>query len=131
MKKKVLVTDSSKAIRFLIQTVFEKKFEVITAQDAGSAMYWLSRKLNPDLIILDPQLPDVENWEMISQIKSGTLYKNIPILVITSLPKGEVIKKCAEYGVVRFFYKPFDPLLLLESAESIFELTGAELINSN
>lgn len=131
MKKKVLVTDNSRAIRFLIQTVFEKHFEVITAQDTASAMYWLTNKSNPDLLIIDPQLPDGENWEMLEQIRSGTLYRKLPIVVITSLPKGEVIQKCAELGVARFFYKPFDPLLLLETAESLVNVSQFELISNN
>ncbi len=131
MKKKVLVTDNSRAIRFLIQTVLEKRFEVSTAQDAASAMYWMSNKSRPDLLIIDPQLPDTENWEILEQMRTGSFYKKIPIIVITSLPKGEVIKKCAELGVAQFFYKPFDPLLLLETVESLMTVPSFEFISSN
>ena len=59
MKKHILVIDDSKAIRFLLQTVLGKDYRVITVPELYSAIYYLSHRENPDLIIADPQLPDM------------------------------------------------------------------------
>ncbi len=65
------------AIRFLLQTVLGKEYQVVTVPDGYSAMYYLSHRTLPDLIIADPQLPDMENWELIEQLSSSGMYGDI------------------------------------------------------
>ena len=115
MKKTILAIDDSKAIRFLLQTVLGKDCQVVTAPDGCTAMYWLSKRNMPDLIITDPHLPDMKDWELIEELSSSILYKHIPIMVISSLDKVETKTKCEEYGIVEYFLKPFNPVFLLES----------------
>lgn len=117
MKKQILAIDDSKAIRFLLQTVLGKEYNVVTAPDGCSAMYWLSKKNLPDLIITDAQLPDMENWELIEQLSTSGLYRDVPVIVISSLEKNEMTKKALEYGVADCFSKPFNPVELLESVK--------------
>jgi DNA-binding response OmpR family regulator len=119
MKKKILAIDDSKAIRFLLQTVLGKDYQVVTAPDGCTAMYWLSKRNIPDLIIADPQLTDMKDWEMIEELSSSVLYKNIPVMVISSLDKNVTKIKCEEYGIVEYFLKPFNPVFLLESVSKI------------
>ena len=119
MKRKVLIIDSSKAIRFLLETVLGSEYEVVTAADGCSAMYLLSKRLLPDFIITDPQLPDLENWELIEQLSGSILFSHIQVIVLSSLNQEETRRKCEEYGVVRHFNKPFNPLVLLDSINKI------------
>ena len=119
MKKKVLIIDSSKAIRFLLETVLGADYEVITATDGCSAMYLLSKRILPDLIITDPQLPDLENWELIEQLSESILFRHIPVIVLSSLNQEETSRKCEDFGVVKHYNKPFNPLVLLESLNKI------------
>lgn len=121
MKKKILAIDDSKAIRFLLQTVLGKDYQVVTAPDGCTAMYWLSKKNIPDLIITDPQLPDMRDWELIEELSSSILYRNIPVMVISALDKNVTHIKCEEYGIAEYFLKPFNPVFLLESVQ---KLTG-------
>jgi CheY-like chemotaxis protein len=115
MKKHILVIDDSKAIRFLLQTVLGKDYRVITVPDGYSAIYYLSHRENPDLIIADPQLPDMENWELIQQLTMSGMYGNIPMIVLSALDKRETEARCLEFGVSRSFSKPFNPIELMEA----------------
>ena len=119
MKKQILAIDDSKAIRFLLQTVLGKDYQVITAPDGCSAMYWLSKKNLPDLIIIDAQLPDMDNWELIEQLSISGLYREIPMIVLSSLNKNETKAKCIQYGVAEHFTKPFNPIDLQEAVNKI------------
>ena len=119
MKKKILAIDDSKAIRFLLQTVLGKEYQVVTAPDGYAAMYWLSKKNLPDLIIADAQLPDMRDWELIEELSTSVMYKNIPVMVISSINKNETEAKCVEYGVQDYFLKPFNPVDLLEAVNKI------------
>jgi two-component system, chemotaxis family, chemotaxis protein CheY len=126
MKKKILAIDDSKAMRFLLQTVLGKDFQVITAPDGCTAMYWLSKRNIPDLIITDAQLPDMNDWELIEELSSSVLYRDIPLMVISSLDKTETKLTCDKYGIADFFMKPFNPVILLES---INKLTGGQKLS--
>ena len=112
MKKKILAIDESKAIRFLLQTVLGQKHQVITAADGCSALYWLSKRNLPDVIIIDPQLPDMQDWELLEHLKSSGLYGHIPVIVLSSLPVKETELKCKEFGITHYFQQPFNPVEL-------------------
>lgn len=119
MKKQILAIDDSKAIRFLLQTVLGKEYNVITVPDGFSAMYYLSHRQMPNLIIADPQLPDMENWELIQQLSSSGMYGDIPLIVLSGLEKKETELKCLEYGIVKHFVKPFNPVDLMSSISDL------------
>jgi CheY-like chemotaxis protein len=119
MKKSILAVDDSKAIRFLLQTVLGREYQVITVPDGFSAVYYLSNRTQPDLIIADPQLPDMENWELIHQLSTSGMHSGIPVVVLSGLGGHETEAKCLEYGVVRYFMKPFNPIDLLESIHEL------------
>ncbi len=128
MKKQILAVDDSKAIRFLLQTVLGKEFQVVTVEDGCSAMHWLSKKNFPDLIIADPQLPDMENWELIQQLSSSGIYGSIPIVVLSGLDVTETEIKCIEYDVAKYFLKPFNPVDLLASINSLMDVKEENVV---
>ena len=119
MKKKILAIDESKAIRFLLQTVLGQKHHVITAADGCSALYWLSKKNLPDVIIIDPQLPDMQNWGLLEHLKSSGLYGHIPVIVLSSINVKETQAKCKEFGIAHYFQQPFNPVELERAVEDL------------
>lgn len=119
MKNLILAIDDSKAIRFLLQTVLGKEYQVVTAPDGCSAMYWLSKRNLPGLIILDAQLPDMQDWEMVEQLSTSGIYKDIPMIVLSSLEKEKVEAQCEQYGVSAYFTKPFNPVDLMDVAKRL------------
>ncbi len=119
MKKKILAIDESKAIRFLLQTVLGQQHQVITAADGCSALYWLSKKNLPDVIIVDPQLPDMQDWELLVHLKSSGLYGHIPIIVLSSLDAKETQQKCKELGITKSFQQPFNPVELERAIDEL------------
>jgi CheY-like chemotaxis protein len=119
MKKQILAIDDSKAIRFLLQTVLGRDYQVVTVTDGYSAMYYLSHREHPDLIIVDPQLPDMENWELIEQLASSGMYGDIPLVVLSGLDAKETDAKCVEHGVLKYFMKPFNPVEMVEAIQDL------------
>lgn len=127
MKQTILVINDSKAIRFLLQTILSKSFNVISFPDACSTMQWLLRKNIPQLIIADPQLPDCENWELISNLHNSGLYGSIPVIVLSNISEEEMIVRATEYtNIVKSFSQPFNPLELLEVVENMASAKSAD-----
>jgi CheY-like chemotaxis protein len=121
MKKRILAIDDSKAIRFLLQTLFSKSYQVVTAADGCSAINWLSQNELPDLIIVDPQLPDMQNWELLEQLSTSGLYEGIPMIVLSALTQSETQEKCLELNVPAYFTKPFNPIDLMEAVQAVIK----------
>lgn len=121
MKKRILAIDDSKAIRFLLQTLLSKNYQIITAADGCSAINWLAQNDLPDLIIVDPQLPDMQNWELIEQLATSGLYGSIPMIVLSALDKSETEEKCAEFDVASYFNKPFNPIDLMQAVQTTIQ----------
>jgi DNA-binding response OmpR family regulator len=119
MRRIILAIDDSKAIRFLLHTVLGKEYQVITAPDACSAMFWLAKKNLPDVIIADPQLSDVQDWDLIAEFTSSALYRDIPLIVLSSLDKDATAAKCLTYGIAEYYTKPFNPLELSETVHKL------------
>ncbi|NML19339.1 response regulator [Pseudoflavitalea sp. G-6-1-2] len=121
MKKLILAIDDSKAIRFLLQTVLGKEYQVVTAPDGCSAMFWLSKRNLPGLIITDAQHSDMQDWELVEQLSSSGIYKDIPMIVLSSLDKAHVQAQCEQFGVSAFFTKPFNPVDLMAEANRLLD----------
>ena len=121
MKKRILAIDDSKAIRFLLQTLFSKNYQVITAADGCSAINWLSQNDLPDLIIADAQIADMPNWELIDQLSTSGMYGGIPIVVLSALGYEETKKKCEALGIASFYTKPFNPIELMEQVNNVIQ----------
>jgi CheY-like chemotaxis protein len=119
MKPLILAVEDNKAMRYLLQTIFSKKYHVVTAADAASAMYWLSKKKFPDVIIASAQLADVDDWELIANLKNSVLYKDIPTVVLSSFENEATEKYCSIYKVTKFFRKPFNPISLVEAIQEL------------
>jgi CheY-like chemotaxis protein len=131
MRSVILAIDDSKAIRFLLHTVLGKNYQVVTAPDACSAMFWLAKKNLPDLIIVDPQLSDVQDWELIAEFTSSAIYRDIPLIVLSSLAKDATAAKCLEYGIAHYFAKPFNPFEVSETVHKIMNTVAPVLKVSN
>ncbi|MBC6490329.1 response regulator [Flavihumibacter stibioxidans] len=122
MKRKILIVTESKAIRFLLQTVLQDNFTAITASEASDAMFWLAKSEMPDAIVIDPNLPDTEPWELVEYFKTSGLYKHIPMVVISSKPEEEIASYCTHFGVEAAYHKPFNPVDLKKTLEGLIAI---------
>ncbi len=123
MKRKILVVTESKSIRFLLQTVLHDHFDTITASEASDAIFWLSKSEMPEAIVIDPDLPDSEPWELVEYFKTSGLYQHIPMVVISSKPEEEIASYCTHFGVEAAFHKPFNPVDLKKTLEGLTKST--------
>lgn len=106
MKRKILVVDDEKKIVELVRLYLEKDgYEVLSAFDGKQAIEVFSKK-QPDLIILDLMLPEINGIEVCKEIRK---HSNIPIIMLTA--KTEEIDRLLglEIGADDYVTKPFSP----------------------
>ena len=117
ISKKILVVEDSSTIRKVISiTLSRKGYEIIEAEDGLEALSRLNES-KPDLILLDILLPKMDGYQLLSIIKENLMFKNIPVIMLTS--KDGIINKVKGKvaGSSAYLTKPFDPAQLVETIE--------------
>lgn len=106
MKKKILVVDDDKSILQALKLVldeFDYKAELISdATETVEAVI----KQKPDLIILDVLLSGIDGRELCKELKTNSLTKHTPILLLSA--HSSVEKNVKKYKADDFLEKPFD-----------------------
>jgi CheY-like chemotaxis protein len=82
-------------------------FELMTAMQ-GRVGLELARQHSPDLILLDLHLPDIPGWQVLAQLKSDHLTREIPVIVISADATAPQIKRLLSAGARAYLTKPID-----------------------
>ncbi len=113
MSKKVLVVDDEETIRkFLKIHLLKYGYEVKEAVDGEQAIEQL-KKDRFDLIICDIVMPRKNGWEVIQEVRSHSITKNIPVIVLTAKNEDDDMFKGYELGANFYITKPFTKSQLL------------------
>jgi DNA-binding response OmpR family regulator len=107
--KKILVADDDKDIvAWLKKALTDNDFKVSGAYNGKEALQ-LARANQPDLILLDLKMPDMDGFEVIEKLKEDKLTAGIPIIVITgsSINKKRDKIKMIGLGAKHLLTKPF------------------------
>jgi CheY-like chemotaxis protein len=104
MAMKVLLVDDSKMQRWIIQRdLIKAGFTVVVAGDGEEGLRQAKEEL-PDLILLDMMLPKITGLAMLRLLKKDEATKDIPVVVLTGLSKGNE-QKLAKEGAAGFCEK--------------------------
>src|SRR5699024_573929 len=80
-------------------------FQVIAAAGNGSEGLKIAEQQNPDLVVLDIFMPELDGIQTLYQLRSDGM--NIDILVISAADDTDTIKKALQYGAIDYIIKPF------------------------
>lgn len=111
-KCNILIIEDSATLRQMVTMSLEERgYKVWGAADGVSALHSLTEH-QPDAIILDLNLPDIDGFELCKRMKSAPGSHDIPVLVMTGLDQPGFEIMAIEAGADDFIAKPVDPLVL-------------------
>ncbi len=112
--KKILIVDDDPyilmSLDFLMKT---NKFEVFVARNGNEALEQIKSN-QPDLILLDIMMPDVDGYEICIKVKSDNKTKDIIIVFMSAKTRDTDIQKGLDLGAALYITKPFSTRDLLE-----------------
>lgn len=107
MGKTILVVDDSSTVRkFASISLSMQGFTVITAQDGMDALEKLPDQV-VNLVITDLNMPHMDGFELIRALKENEEYKDIPIIILSSLSDSINKEQGKRLGVYSYLVKPF------------------------
>ena len=101
----LIVDDEAINIEILVE-ILNGKYELKVAYD-GEIAIKIAKKILPDLIILDIEMPKMDGFEVAYELKNCDETKDIPIIFLTSKTQKEVILAALDCGAVDYITKPF------------------------
>jgi len=117
MSKKILVADDSPAIKSLAESLLRQQgYEVLSASN-GKEAWELVKLSQPDLILLDHSMPEMDGEKVCENIKSDEKLKNIPVIILLGTNEIRSQNRFEEKGADGFLIKPFTPKELLTQVE--------------
>ncbi len=128
VKKKILLVeddvDFAEAIKLILES---KSYDVAVAHDGQEGLKKVETE-QPNLIILDVMMPEMDGYEVCAKLKAEPKYGHIPILLLTAV--GEAMPTTTytrEMGMRTeaddYIPKPVEPAELVERVENLFRIS--------
>ncbi len=122
-KKKILIVDDDMEIVELVKDVLVRdgRFDVQSASSGYDAGI-LTQQFNPDLILLDYMLPDVNGNIVCQTIKKNPNFANTKIIIVSGVINRSEIDNLLKAGAEDFIQKPFNISLLVDKISHFLNL---------
>ena len=115
-RKTIMVIDDSIVIRKMIEIALEDEdFNIVTAISGKEGLENIESQ-QPNLVILDMMLPDMNGIDVLKTIKSN---KNLPVIMLSGKDSPQLIESAKEIGVDDFLPKPFRDEELVEKVRTL------------
>ncbi len=106
--KKVLVVDDNPVSRELIREVLESAHQrILEAGDGEEALEKVLQE-EPDLVLLDIQLPVLDGYEVLRRIRGNPRYARLPVIALTAFAMREDCERALAVGFDDYVTKPID-----------------------
>ncbi len=119
-KKLLIVDDEPTSIRVLAETLppYYQLFSATSGQEALK----LAARIQPDLILLDIRMPDMDGYELFRAMQADQFLRTIPIIFVTALTGEEDESIGLALGAVDYITKPFRPAIVRQRISNYLEL---------
>jgi serine phosphatase RsbU (regulator of sigma subunit) len=111
-KKLVLVVDDATANLQVVHSMLKDDFRIRVATSGAKALALIKDKPQPDLILLDVMMPEMDGYEVCAILKSSPEARDIPVIFLTGKTKCDEETRGFEVGAVDYIHKPFSPAVV-------------------
>lgn len=121
-RHRILIVEDNPDLRLLVRATFETGgggYDIEEAENGEEALQAVENR-KPDLVVLDVMMPGrLDGLEVCARLKSHAEWEDIRIVMLTARGQQVDIAKGLEAGADAYLVKPFSPLKLLETVETL------------
>lgn len=121
MKETILVIDDDKSNLIMAQKLLSEEYRVAAVNSGIKALEYLEKN-DPSLILLDIQMPEMDGFEVMEQLRGHASWCKIPVIFLTADRSSETEGKCFDMGAVDYISKPFVPQIMRKRIMRTIEL---------
>jgi CheY-like chemotaxis protein len=120
----ILLIEDNAQNRYLTIFLLEQHGHRVVEAETGPLGLEKAAQLQPDLILLDIQLPGMDGHAVARALKSDPSLRGIPVVAVTSYAMAGDREKCLEAGAEGYIEKPIDPDSFVAEVERFLRQTG-------
>lgn len=125
MTKILVVDDEEGILELLDEDLSDNGFDVISANNGASALAQIYRE-QPDIVLLDLNIPEINGYEVLRELRDATTTKNLPVILLTGVSPTEGEQAAVELGANHYVTKPCK----LSSLRAVIRVAMREVGNS-
>ncbi len=115
---KILIVDDEPDVHFILKSALKKEGYDVVEMSNGNECLMKIGEVNPDLVLLDIRMPDMDGWEVCKKIKESNL--GVPVSMISIRRSADSIKKSLDYAQAdRHLTKPLDMKEVLSTIKEL------------
>ena len=110
-RPRLLIVDDQPVNIQALHRVFADDCQVLMATDGARALQ-VCRDRQPDLVLLDVQMPGMDGHELCAELKADPMLRAIPVIFVTAQDRPEDETRALDAGAADFITKPFNPTVV-------------------
>lgn len=118
MAKKILVIDDETLNLKMAEHILKNNYDVICAKSGAEGLKLLQQS-EPDLVLLDLDMPHMSGLEVLERIRSDTAVADVKVVILTAQNTKTRSMELIKLGALDFISKPFIPTELLERVRKV------------
>src|SRR3989440_6689036 len=115
---KILVADDDQSLVRTLTWILKEHGYAVVAVPGGEGLLTKLEEERPQLLLLDIMMPKVDGLQLLERLKSDERYKDLPVLMVSSMPPEEATVRALGLGAADFISKPFRVRELLARVEA-------------
>lgn len=129
-KIKIAIIEDNYSARLVLKHLLIKCFDcTVIEADNGREGLEIILKENPDLVLLDLAMPEIDGLTVLKTIRSTPQIEKTPVIVTSAIAKEDLIKNSLELGIENYLLKPFESATVLERiGETVIKIGGTKKI---
>ncbi len=128
MPTKILVIDDDSAVTDLLSLLLKSQGFDVTATNNSTEGLNLVRENQPDLVVLDLMMPEIDGWEVCKAVRA---FSDVPIIVLSALNDPSMIASVLDSGADDYLTKPTPSRVLVAHINRLIHRTGTPHANSS
>jgi two-component system KDP operon response regulator KdpE len=126
MTIKILVIDDDAAVTDLLSLLLKSQGFDVTSTNSSTDGLNLIRDAQPDMVVLDLMMPEMDGWEVCRAVRS---FSQVPIIILSALNDPSMIASVLDAGADDYLTKPTPSRVLVAHINRLVHRTGS--LNSN
>ncbi|MEW5903298.1 MAG: EAL domain-containing protein [Pseudomonadota bacterium] len=111
-RPRVLIVDDVKENLHVMMNILREQYAIIAATSGSKALELAARAPQPDVILLDIKMPDLDGYEVLHRLKASPATADIPVIFVTALSESADEARGLKMGAADYITKPVNPDLL-------------------
>ncbi|NLV77568.1 MAG: response regulator [Tissierellia bacterium] len=118
MSKGILIVDDASFMRMMIKDILTKNgFEVVGEAENGAKAIEKFKELNPELVIMDITMPEMDGIQAVKEIKN--IDKDAKIVMCSAMGQQAMVIEAIQAGAKDFIVKPFQADRVIEAVKKV------------